>query len=401
VSAEESSPLEGSRYEPEQTMRTKLIIIAVALVIILAAYAYVGTRDRSLDIDARGLVSQQQEDGLICCFAWIDREGEPLLLSVTRELEGQHRTVVLRVMEFQDDGSPREINAIGSPFQGTLPTSLSVIDTTAYIPLDGEDGSGIWAVDLSDPAWPETHGFTATADGTSRQLSADGDLLAINHTDELAIVDISSRDDPQLLSRIDQPVSGVISLALIDQHLFVNDAANDEFRIYDLSDPSEPFARTVFANPDGTGEIRFAFGAEDPADRLDLTAPAGKFLGFQVVDDLVYLASSDLGLKVMDISDVNEPEIIAQLELPDRAVRIDRDGDRLYVLGASEATVDELTYGAHIISIEDPGNPELVQTINGIQTEPGIQALTARDDRLILGLFESIIVFDVADDGNP
>jgi hypothetical protein len=398
VSAEESSPLEGTgRDQPDRSMRTTLVIIGVALAIVLAAYAYVGTRDRSLDIEAQGLISQQQEDGLICCFEWIEHNGDPLLLVITRELEGQYRTVVFRVMEFQEDGSLREINAIGSPLPGLLPTSVSVVDQTAYVPLEGEEDSGVWAVDITDPAWPESAGFTGTADGVTRQLSADGDLLAINHTDQFAVVDISNRTQPVVVARIDQPESGVISLHLDDQYLFVNDAANDEFRIYDLTTPDDPVPRMVLENPDGTGEIRFSFGAEDPADRLDLSAPAGKFLGFRVDGDLVYLASSDLGLQVLDISNPDDPEIISRLELPDRAIRIAQDGDRLYVLGASEGNIDQLTYGAHVIDITDPENPVLLNTINGIQTEPGIQALTARDGLLILGLYESIIIFDVSE----
>ena len=398
MSAEESSPITGSSYEPESSMRSKLVIVGVALLFVLGAYAYVGTRDRSLDIEASALISQQQEDGLICCFEWIEHDGEPLLLVITRELEGQYRTVVIRVMEFDEDGSFSEINAIGSPFPGMLPTNFSVVDETAYIPLEGEEGSGVWAVDLSDPAWPETVGFTETADGITRQLSADGDLLAINHTGQFAVVDISNRHQPEVITRIDQPESGVISLELIDQRLFVNDAVNDEFRIYHLDTSDEPTSEMVLRNPDGTGEVVFSFGAEDAEDRLNLTAPAGKFLSFRVDGDLVYLASSDLGVQILDVSNTESPEVIARLDLPDRAVRLARDGDRLYVLGASEGTYDELTYTIHTVDISNPEAPELLDTIDGFQTEPGIQTLTATgDDRVVLGLFESILVFDVSE----
>ncbi|TVR74102.1 MAG: hypothetical protein EA415_06505 [Sphaerobacteraceae bacterium] len=398
MSAEESSPVTGSSYEPESSMRSKLVIVGVALLFVLGAYAYVGTRDRSLDIEASALVSQQQEDGLICCFEWIEHEGEPLLLVITRELEGQYRTVVIRVMEVEEDGSFNEINAIGSPFPGMLPTNFSVVDETAYIPLEGEEGSGVWAVDLSDPAWPETVGFTETADGITRQLSADGDLLAINHTSQFALVNISNRHQPEVISRIEQPESGVISLELIDQRLFVNDAVNDEFRIYHLDTSDEPTSEMVLRNPDGTGEVVFSFGAEDAEDRLNLTAPAGKFLSFRVDGDLVYLASSDLGVQILDVSNTESPEVIARLELPDRAVRLARDGDRLYVLGASEGTYDELTYTIHTVDVSNPEAPELLDTIDGFQTEPGIQTLTATGDgRVVLGLFESILVFDVSE----
>jgi hypothetical protein len=399
VSAEESSPLEGSRYEPERSMRTKLIIIGVALVFVMAAYAYVGTRDRSLDIQDPALISQQQEDGLICCVTEFNHDGETYLAVVTRELEGEFRTVVFRVMEFDENGSPEEINAIGSPFEGLLPTRFSILDETAYVPVDGESGSGVWIADLSDPAWPESADFLETGEGTSRQLAADGDVLAINHTDSLTIVDISDRRDPQIASQLHQPESGIVSLKMNNGRLIVNDTANDEFRIYDLSNPGAPEHILLHENPDGSGELTFELGAEDPADRLDQTAIPSRYLDFTVVDDLVYLAASDLGLRMLDIADSDSPEIIGDLTLPDRAVRVAERGDRLYVLGASEGNVDELTYAIHIIDISDRTDPRLIETINGILSEPGIQAFSVSEseDRLYVGLYETLLVFDISE----
>jgi hypothetical protein len=396
VSAEESSPLEGTdRYEPERSMRMKLIIIGIALLFIMAAYAYVGTRDRSLDIGHDALISQQQEDGLVCCTTWYEHNGEPYLLVVTRELEGEFRRVVFRVMEFDDDGSPREINAIGSPFESLLPTHLSLVDQTVYIPIDGEGDAGVWYVDLTDPAWPVDAGFVSTAEGTTRQLAADDDLLAINHTNEIVVLDISNRTSPQEVSRFEQPESGVITLKLIDAWLFVNDAVNDEFRIYDLSQPDAPVEYAVHSNPDGPGHLVIEFGAESPGARLNQSVIPSKYLDFAVANDLIYLAASDLGVRVLDISDAGTPEIVAELELPDRASRLVRQDDRLYVLGASEGNLEQLTYSIHAVNISDPLEPQVVNTINGILTEPGIQTLSASDGRLIVGLYEALLVFDV------
>jgi hypothetical protein len=398
MSAEESSPLEGTgRDDPERSMRMKLVIIGVALLFILAAYAYVGTRDRSLDIDTAALISQQQEDGLVCCSVSYEAAGETYLLVVTRELEGEFRRVVFRIMEFDDDGSPSEINAIGSPFDGLLPTRFSVVDQTAYVPLYGADEAGVWQIDLSDPAWPEDAGFTPTAGGITRQLATSGDLLAIHHTDEIVLLDIADRRDPQALARLEQPESGVVSMKVVDAMLYVNDAVSNEFRIYDLSDPEAPAQRAIHRNPDGPDEFEFDFGVEDAADRLDQSALASRYLDFAVAGDLVYLAASELGLRVLDLSQPGSPEIVTDLELPDRAVRVVQQGDRLFVLGASEGNVDELSYAIHTIDIADPGAPQLVDTINGVLAEPGIQGLTAVEQRLVLNLFESILVFDVSE----
>lgn len=398
MSAEETSPLEGTgRDDPERSMRMKLVIIGVALLFVLAAYAYVGTRDRSLDIEDPALISQQQENGLICCSIWYEHDGEPHLLVVTRELEGEFRRVVFRVMEFDDDGSPREINAIGSPFDGLLPTRIAVVDQTAYIPLHGEDRSGVWTVDISDLAWPDDLGFIETADGITRQLDADDDLLAIHHTDEIVVLDISERNNPAIVSRFEQQESGIVMLDLLGTDLLINDTVNDEFRIYDLTSPDSPDQTMLHRNPDGPGELEFSFGAEDAQDWLDQTAIPSRYLDFVVDEGLVYLAASDLGLRLLDISDPQSPEIVGHLDLPDRAVRVEQQGDHLYVLGASIGNVTALTYAIHVIDISDRRDLSLTRTINGILSEPGIQALEVGDDRAILGLFESLLVFNVSD----
>ncbi len=378
-------------------MRSKLVIIGVALVFVMVAYAYVGTRDRSIDVEDPALISQQQEDGLICCMLTYEHDGEQFLLVVTRELEGEFRRVVFRVMEFDDDGAPREINAIGSPFDGVLPTRFSVVDQTAYVPLDGSGGAGIWTVDVSDPAWPEDAGFTETGEGPTRQLAARGDVLAINHTDEIAVLDISDRYQAEIISRFEQPVSGVVTMKMVDSWLIINDAVNDEFRIYDLTAPRSPEMLLSHRNPDGPGELEFDFGTADAEDRLNQTAIPSRYLDYAVSGDIVYLAASDLGLRLLDISDPESPVILGEMELPDRAVRVELQGDRLFVLGASTGNVEQLTYSIHALDISEPLDPALVDTINGILSEPGIQVLTVEEERLFLGLYESILVFDAGD----
>jgi hypothetical protein len=398
LSAEESSPLEGTgRYDPERSMRTKLIIIGVALLCIMGAYAYLGTRDRSLDVETDALIFQQQEDGLICCTVPYQHNAQSYLLLVTRELEGEFRRVAFRVMELDETGAPREINAIGSPIDGLLPTRFAVVDQTVYVPLNGPDDAGVWAIDLSDPAWPETLGFIPTGDGIARQLAAAGDRLAINHTDEIAVLDISTPADPSVVSRIEQAESGFINLKVVDARLFVNDAVHDELRVFDLSTADNPTEMITHRNPDGPGELEIEFGPDTAEDWLDQSVMPSKYLDFVVDDELIYLAASDLGVRVLDIADPDNPEIIVDVELPDRASRIAQSGDRLYVLGASEGNVQQLTYAIHTLDMSDRSEPVHVDTINGILAEPGIQAFSAHDNRLFVGLYESLLVFDVGE----
>jgi hypothetical protein len=398
LSAEESSPLEGTnRYDPERSMRTKLIIIGVALLCVIAAYAYVGTRDRSLDIESDALISQQQEDGLICCTAHYHHNNESYLLTITRELEGEFRRVVFRVMELDGTGTPREINAIGSPYDGLLPTRFAIVDHFAYVPIYGPEDAGVWIVDLSDPALPENANFVSTGDGITRQLAASDDWLAINHTSEIVILDISDRTDPTVATRIEQEESGFVTLKLAGDRLFVNDAVYDEFHMYDLAASDEPTEILNHRNPDGPGDLVIEFGPDTAEDWLDQAVMPSKYLDFVVHGEFVYLAGSDLGVRVLDIGSPDSPEIVTDIELPDRAARIAQSGDRLYVLGASEGNLEQLTYSIQVLDISNLEQPDHIDTINGILAEPGIQAFSAHDDRLFVGLYESLLVFDVGE----
>ncbi len=396
MSGEESSPLEGTdRFDPERSLRTKIIVLFAALVLIIAAYSYVGTRDRSLDIEHRALISQQQEDGLICCIQTLTHGDESYLIMLTRELESEFRTVVLRVMELQDDGTPREINAIGSPFPSQVPISFAVIDRTAYIPVYGEDEAGVWIADLSDPERPETLGFAETGSGVSRHLAGEDGLLVVNHTDELAIVDLTSDSGPERRATIDREPSGSLGMTLNDGLLYVNDTALDVFHVYDLREPGSPESLATVPNPDGPGEFRVEFGVMDAADRLDASVMPDKYLDFAVDGDRIYVAASNLGVRVLEWPEQGDPAVIDEFDLPGRAVRVSVSAGRLFVLGATAATTDEISYSIHTVDISDPERPELVDTIEEIVAEPGLQVLLVSEDRAFLGVNDTLLVFDI------
>jgi hypothetical protein len=399
VSSEESSPLEGAT-RPERSLRQTIAIAAFSLVAILAIYAYVGTRDRSLEIDHAALVYQQQVDGLICCAIYHEAADNAYLLVLTRELEGEFRQVVMRVMQMDEHGRPEEVNAVGSPFDSLLPTSVSMVEDILYVPLYGPDQAGVWTVDLSDPKWPNSSGFVATASGVSRQLTAtEGGLAAINHTEEIVLLDISDPSAPEPVSRLDQRVSGFVGLELHDSRLYINDGDSDRIRIVELSDPTAPIEIGEHINPDGPGKVPIALGVLDAAERLDATAIPGRYLDFAVAGNLVYVAASELGLQVLDVSDSEDTHTVATLETPDRAIRVAlaESGDRLYALGGSEEDRDRLSYAIHVIEISDPANPAIIETIDDIVSEPGLQAFTSGGDYVFVGLNETLLVFDVGD----
>jgi hypothetical protein len=300
VSSEEISPLEGAT-KPERSMRQTLAIAAISLAVILGIYAYVGTRDQSLDIAHAALLFEEQLDGLVCCSVYHETGDAEYLLVITRELGREFRQVILRVMQLDEEGRPEEINAIGSPFDSLLPTSFAVVEDVVHIPLFGDAQAGVWSIDVSHRAWPESIGFVHTGAGFSRQLAAsDEGLVAINHTEKIVLVDVSNPHDSDIVSQMEQPVSGSIGLQLNDARLYVNDGDADVIRIVDVSDWFAPMEVGSPVNPDGPGEVPIELGVLDAAERLDATAIPGRFLDFAVDGELLYVAASDLGLNIID-----------------------------------------------------------------------------------------------------
>jgi len=146
------------------------------------------------------------------------------------------------------------------------------------------------------------------------------------------IFDIENPLSPALIGTI--PSNNPISVEIAGDRLFVGNEftvdSHSEVVMYDISDPSSPTTLGTFPVVDRPYQMEL-FG------------------------DLLYVVDYGRGLKIVDVADPENPELLGQLDSLQsyRAVRYDN-----YILMADDAN------GVLIIDVSDPTNPRLRTTVD-------------------------------------
>ena len=117
----------------------------------------------------------------------------------------------------------------------------------------------------------------------------------------------------------------------------------------------------------------------------------GNASGVTVVGDTAYVADWDDGLKVIDISNPQNPQIIGSVDTPGDAVGVTVVGDMAYVADSWE--------GLHVIDISDPQNPQIIGSVNS----PGVaRSVAAVGNTAYIADGESgLQVIDINDPQSP
>jgi hypothetical protein len=171
---------------------------------------------------------------------------------------------------------------------------------------------------MADPVRPTAPGFLALGHDPTKMLPARAeDVTVANDTAYLAagtaglwVVDLSSPSEPQQWGTTDTP-GRADNLATDGEHVFLIDG---DLRIFDVSNPAAPAETGFFDLVDG---------------------PDGSYLAVQGP----YAFVSGDGLKVLDVSDIREPAVVAEHPLPRGSVAVAGEtvcvaGDGLFVLRA-------------------------------------------------------------------
>jgi len=119
--------------------------------------------------------------------------------------------------------------------------------------------------------------------------------------------------------------------------------------------------------------------------------PDGEANGLQVIGDIAYVAAGKTGLQVVDVSDVHRLITTSHLQLPFPAVGIVVKGDYAYI-AASEA-------GVCIVDISQPRDPRLITIID---TPDFAMAITIKNDIAYVANGDSgLQMIDISDVENP
>ncbi|HEV7734526.1 MAG TPA: FG-GAP-like repeat-containing protein [Candidatus Binatia bacterium] len=253
------------------------------------------------------------EDGRI--FA-----GTPGRATVTAATAGFSATTLVTVSSF----SPQVLSSLILP--GT-PMAAALDGNQAYVACDD---AGLQVVDVANPRAPRIVGHVAT--GQARDVAVQGSRAYVaDALGRLVIVDVTSPTQPVVLGSA--PVGfGARGVAVRGAMVFVTD--NGGLAIVDATVPQSPFRRS----------------------RLSMQSSYGVDLD----GSLALVAAGSGGLKVVDVSDVDQPRLVGQT--PTRpaggslAAAVVARGGRAYVADAAGFALG----GLRVVDYTDPTTPAVV-----------------------------------------
>jgi len=214
---------------------------------------------------------------------------------------------------------------------------VKVVGDHAYLIRSGGSNE-LQIINVSNPNNPFTEGALSIS-GTPTNLDVDGDYAYITTTDnsrEVVVIDISNSSSPNQIDTYNlsgnnnaQGIMVVGSLAYVVR----DDSSQDEFYVFDISDPSD------------ISEL----GATDLNDDGNEVIVIGSY---------AYVATDGDELEVVDISNSNAPQSIADLNLSggSNAFTITGAGNTVY-LGRANGRIES-------VDISDPFNPNALSNLD-------------------------------------
>jgi hypothetical protein len=384
----------------QRPVLTLVGILAFVIVLGGGAYAMFGAGGPVVSADHNAVVDTIDLDATICCITHQEIDNTTYLFVPVLESGGflsEQRDLSLRIIAL-DNGPLNEVSSLEAPISSTLPQSMAVAGSTAYVPLGGvtDDEEGIWILDISAPANPEEIGLWSSGETITSLQELDEDRLIAHASGVFQFLDISQRHEPEIFAEFRQPVSAVQRMDMQRDRLYYRETTTDRIVIADAADVTtmRPLGRHLNVDRVTRTPVRHSSVVASAEERLEITAPSRHYQDFAVRDDILYVAASDLGVEIVDVSDPTDPDTINRIQTDGRAVRTAVAGDVLYAVTVDEESRERLAYEVHAFDLADPVNPELLSTVDDIRAAPGRQAIETSGGRLFLGLNDTVVMID-------
>lgn len=322
----------------------------------------------------------------------------------------------LRIIDIADPSSPREISAYDTPgYAGDVDvvgsrayladgnSGLLIVDIgdenfprlSGRLPIDGsarkvavqdnyaylaDNKNQLLVVDISNPSRAEQIGFLdAGVEIQDLHVSGSRIYLAAGETG-LIIVDINNPAEPAVLVTIDTPGNMKDVAVNLDTIAFLADGENG-ILVYDISELQAVEQVGKFSGFYNANQVDLAGGGVYVSDRdsalyvmdveLDLSLQRissteqqqGNSQAVDVNENYAFVANSDRGLQVIDISEPGEPVEAAGYDSPGAAHGVTVSGDFVYLAdGAS---------GLRVLTLEPGAGDALAVVENAVVASPG------------------------------
>ena len=290
-------------------------------------------------------------------------DGDVVYLSVVDE--GLH------VLDVSDPSAPMRLTKLG-PFPEIR--GMDIVGERLYFAAHDE---GLGIADISDPASARVIAVVDMIFPDVHDVRIQGDLAFLGVDSGLLIIDIADAPDRDFVGLINFGDGGTEHIQLAGDLIFMTAGAGG-FRTVDVSDVTEPVELDRIRSPYFTRDLAIANGVAYVLDTgglvdvvltIDISDPTfPRFLGethfggdLDVIKvdggrGLVYIADSDRGLRILDVSEPSEPTLITTFEMPDRARELEVSGEIVFVT--------DFDGGTFTIDVSDPLKPQVAGRVD-------------------------------------
>lgn len=279
----------------------------------------------------------------------------------------------LRILDLSEPDTLRIVGTVDTPDRAL---DVAVSGNTAFV---ADRYAGIRVIDVSDPFAPREIGFWDDDQHAVQVSRVDGELFLADRQNGLWSLDVASPTDPTPTWFHHLPE---LSAFAVNGSTAAAGNEGGVLRILDLSNRSTSGER----------------GSIDLAGPIQAVVLSGSY---------AYVAAEDRGLRIVDLSDPDEPEEIAAY-LPEHAPGDPSDDTefRYYPNAPSAWAVtldDETAYlsldnGIQVLDVSDPSDPRPIGRYD--HSERAMQTVL-RDDLLYAAFDDGLRVLDVEDPTAP
>ena len=267
-----------------------------------------------------------------------------------------------RELKIIDISNPYQIEELGDfPVEGYCEV-VTINGNKAYI---GNNWENLQAVDLTVPSQPVGLGLVEMH-GRNSAFKVAGDYL---YTGQFDIIDITNRENPEVVASLDIPVDFTELDSYGDYALL--GGTEGILYIIDVSNAAEPFIVTTYDAGSRINDIKvngtYAYIAANDSGMqiLDISDPENPsyVTTFAITDaylseisiqaNYAYLAYQSAGLAIADISDPANPQFISNLVLSNNSSQVYVRDNLAYMAGGNVF---------YIVDISDLLNPELISS---------------------------------------
>lgn len=276
------------------------------------------------------------------------------LAYVASRLTGAHDADVgvLHVIDVADPAASVLVGSVGT--ESGAAVDLVVRDGYAYLACP----SGVHILDVRSPAAPEVIAAAGTRKAQGIVISGDRAYVA-DWDAGLGVIDIEPPLPPEILGRGD--ANWLVDVAVSGRYAYTTSESG--LLVYDIESSTPKYVSS-------------------------LLTPSG---GVALSGDHAFLAAGSSGLRAVDISNPEVPQLVGSLDTPGFAHDLDVEQGHAYVTDGAA--------GLRVIDVSDP--TDLVPVSNVVTPGEAWRVLVVPPYAYVTATHSGVLVIDIADPANP